>query len=146
MVKIRRFLQSRTGFTLVELMIVVIIVGILAAVAVPLYRRNTRKAMASEALGLAGSVRTAQRVYYAENDAYAGQGDIDKLVTSKDFEDNKYFTDPPSISAGGGAGSTTYTVRVEAPSTTDADGLVITMNQAGAYTVADGGTVIMASD
>lgn len=141
--KIRKFLQSRAGFTLVELMIVVIIVGILAAVAVPLYRRNTRKAMASEALALAGSVRTAQRVYYAEHSAYAALADIDELVASKDFEDNKYFTDKPAI---GGGGGDTYTVTVTAPTGSDAEGLVVTMNESGAYTVEDDGTVIMASD
>ena len=47
---------GRKGFTLVELMVVVIIVGVLAAVAVPIFRGNVKRAMASEGAALLGSV------------------------------------------------------------------------------------------
>lgn len=54
------------GFTLIELMIVVAIIGILAAVAVPAYQDYTVKAKVSEAASLAGAVKTAMEVAYSE--------------------------------------------------------------------------------
>ena len=46
------------GFTLIELMIVVAIIGILAAVAIPAYQDYTARAQASEAVSLMGGLRT----------------------------------------------------------------------------------------
>ncbi len=66
--------KNQGGFTLVELMIVVIIVGILAAVAIPMYQGATERAKASEAVAALGTIRGAMRVYYAEHGTYVGTG------------------------------------------------------------------------
>jgi len=58
------------GFTLVEMMIVAIIVAILAAVGVAMMRGHTTRAMATEAYGAMGTIRTALRVNYAETNDY----------------------------------------------------------------------------
>jgi type IV pilus assembly protein PilA len=50
--------QLQQGFTLIELMIVVAIIGILAAVAIPAYQDYTAKAQASEAYTLLGGLKT----------------------------------------------------------------------------------------
>ncbi len=54
------------GFTLIELMIVVAIIGILAAIAVPAYQDYTIRSRVSEAAALASAARTAVDVSYSE--------------------------------------------------------------------------------
>ena len=54
------------GFTLIELMIVVAIIGILAALAIPAYQDYTIKSRVSEGASLAGSFKTAMEVYWSE--------------------------------------------------------------------------------
>lgn len=63
-------LNNQKGFSLVELMIVIVIIGVLAAVAVPIYTSNVTKAKMSEADASLGSIRTMIRVYYGENGDY----------------------------------------------------------------------------
>jgi len=58
--------KLQQGFTLIELMIVVAIIGILAAIAVPAYQDYTIKSRVSEAASLAGAARTAVDVRHAE--------------------------------------------------------------------------------
>ncbi len=57
---------QRKGFTLVELMVVVLIVGILAAVSIPLLSGRIDSSKWSEGNAGAGTIRTAVRAYYAE--------------------------------------------------------------------------------
>ena len=66
----KNFFKNQAGFTLVELMIVIVIVGILAAVAVPIYQSNVSKAKTTECDAAMGTIRTALRVYYAGNSVY----------------------------------------------------------------------------
>ena len=66
----KQFFTNQRGFTLVELMIVIVIVGILAAVAIPIYQGNVKKAKMSECDAAMGTVRTALRVFYAEHGRY----------------------------------------------------------------------------
>ena len=60
-------MTSRKGFTLIELMVVVFIVGILAAVAIPIMRGRIDAAKWSEGRAAMGSIRTAARAFCAEH-------------------------------------------------------------------------------
>jgi type IV pilus assembly protein PilA len=58
------------GFTMIELMVVLIILGILVAVAAPMYFSNTERARASEAVAALGMIRSALREFRAGGGAY----------------------------------------------------------------------------
>ena len=60
------------GFTLIELMIVVAIIGILAAIALPAYQDYTARAQMSEALVLADGQKTAVTEYYSDKGEFPG--------------------------------------------------------------------------
>ncbi len=69
--------KDSQGFTLIELMIVVAIIGILAAVAIPQYQNFTKKSKASEAKVILDAITTAEASYFAEKDNMtAALGDL----------------------------------------------------------------------
>ncbi len=78
--------KVQQGFTLIELMIVVAIIGILAAIAIPAYQDYTIRAQVSEGLNLAGAAKAAVSEYYMDrgvypaNNAQAGLGAVNTII------------------------------------------------------------------
>ncbi len=66
--------HSSKGFTLIELMIVVVIIGILAALAIPRFMRSTTKSKQTEAKQLLKQIYTMQHAYRQEFNAYCLNG------------------------------------------------------------------------
>ena len=71
----RSLLRSKAGFTMIELMVVVIIVGVLAAIAVPIYGKYVKNARVSEATGRIADLLTASKAYAQENEDGAAGAD-----------------------------------------------------------------------
>jgi len=90
-------MTNRKGFTLIELMVVIFIVGILAAVAIPIMRGRIDSAKWSEAKAAMGSIRTAARAFCAEKGPtygaanYAATTLTELGFTNADL-DGKYFS------------------------------------------------------
>lgn len=87
------------GFILIEFLVVIIIIGILSAIALPSFLSQAAKARSSEARTYVGSLNRAQQAYYLENQQFAQ--DIEKLSLGiKDNTDNyTYFvvTTAPTV-------------------------------------------------
>ncbi len=65
-------MRKQQGFTLIELMIVVAIIGILAAIAIPAYQDYTIRAQVSEGLNLTGACKAAVTEYYQDQGVFPG--------------------------------------------------------------------------
>ncbi|MCI0570727.1 MAG: prepilin-type N-terminal cleavage/methylation domain-containing protein, partial [Myxococcaceae bacterium] len=83
-----RFAPRNRGFTLIELMIVVAIIGILAAIAIPNFIKFQARSKQSEAKTNLKAVFTAQKSFFGEKDRYEIRGDIIGFDPEKG---NRYF-------------------------------------------------------
>jgi prepilin-type N-terminal cleavage/methylation domain-containing protein len=114
-------MRKGRGFTLVEFMVVILIIGILAAVAIPLMQARIDKSKWSEACASAGIVRRAVRAYAAETSVSTSQGlsgsDLSDSATqaalgfrATDLEGTYFSSSDYTITTVNGSGIATITV------------------------------------
>ena len=85
-------MRRREGFTLIELMVVILIVGILAAVSIPLMRGRIDSAKWSEGKAIMGTIATALRAHVAEKgSAYTASPSLSQMGFSSNDLDGTYF-------------------------------------------------------
>jgi len=91
--------RSERGFTLIELMIVVAIIGILAAIAIPKFADLIRKSKEGSTKGNIGAVKGALAVYYGENEGSYPTDNLASLTSGGKYIQNIPFSDIPSYHA-----------------------------------------------
>src|SRR5688572_19255889 len=82
----RMLKTAQKGFTLIELMIVVAIIGILAAIAIPAYQDYTIRAQVTEGLNMAGAAKAAISESFSANGAWPANNAAAGLGTNTDIK------------------------------------------------------------
>ena len=103
--------SQELGFTLIELMIVVAIIGILAAVAIPSYQDYTARAQVSEALALTSQYKVTLTEYYTDQGTFNPNATPVNLGTMGGTTSGKYVADIDVENVGNGTITVTATFK-----------------------------------
>ncbi len=96
-------MKKQQGFTLIELMIVVAIIGILAAIAIPAYQDYTIRAQVSEGLNLSGGAKAAVSEFAMDRGRFPSDNTTAGITTNPANINGKYVTQVAVGASGGQA-------------------------------------------
>lgn len=120
--------KTRRGFTLVELAVVIVIIGVLAAFGVPKFLNSVERSKASEAVAYLSAIRTAQERFIAKDGIYADE--VKKLDIS--VPDPKYFNPVTTIVTTSASGTPSWSLTLtRAASTSSFGSYTVTFTQDG---------------
>lgn len=86
-------MNKHAGFTILELMVVIAIIGILSATAMPLYRTMQQRTYGREAVLMAKQILDAQIIYFLEHDKFYPETDILISINNTDPPDKQEIID-----------------------------------------------------
>lgn len=115
---LKRISENELGFTLIEVMVVIIMVGILAAIAVPIYTNYVYRARTSEAVSTLGAVKTYMMERRTATNRWPDQGELNREFSN--FNELYYFENP-TIAAGTDPNTISITIDPD-PNTFDPPG------------------------
>lgn len=113
-------MKKQQGFTLIELMIVVAVIGVLSAIAIPAYQNYVKKGALGSALSTATALKTPIETYIAESGSFPSNANLSGAIPAFSLGD---ITLTPGSNQDG-------TVEVELTSTA-ASGAKITLSKSG---------------
>lgn len=123
---------AQNGFTLIELMIVVAIIGIIASIAIPAYSRYVVRAQLSEFIAISSDDRKRISEFFQLNGAIPP--DLATIGVVVDASRSDFFTSDMSANYDAGAGSVTMTYTLGNLSAEDAQGTILLVGQRVAAT------------
>jgi prepilin-type N-terminal cleavage/methylation domain-containing protein len=128
-------MKKNSGFTLTEVIIVIVIVGILSLISVPIYRDHIKKSVAVEGQSLLSEIMAAQEIYKARNQVWYNSSSYTVVEASYvpdigiDARRNKYFNTFSwrAIDASSDD-DVSFSITTEGVERTKADGVSLTLN------------------
>jgi type IV pilus assembly protein PilE len=119
--EMNRFKTQQKGFTLIEIMIVVVIIGILASIAIPSYNEHVRRSKITEATSQLADMRIKTEGFFQDNKTYTGANVAGVCLPVAG--QTKYFT------YGCAVDDTTFTITATGVAAQDLSNFEYTINQ-----------------